>query len=239
MEDEEKVDPAPRINIKNRKTGEFMKDKLIRTVINILLVTMLTLPLCSMAQEAEEKKDKAGEEKPKTIAELTENSVRYDGYFTLFQDRKSGETHLLIKANQIGEEFIYFVQVANGVVDAGFFKGQYGPSFMASVERHFDRIEFVAKNTSFYFDPENTISKAAEANISDALLAVAKIVAEDEKTGDILIASDKIFTSESFAQITPSPNPDADPKKDFSLGKLDAEKTKIINLRSYPKNTDI
>ena len=55
MEDEEKVDPAPRINIKNRKTGEFMKDKLIRTVINILLVTMLTLPLCSMAQEAEEK----------------------------------------------------------------------------------------------------------------------------------------------------------------------------------------
>jgi hypothetical protein len=216
-----------------------MSENLIRNIINIVLVMMLALPLSALAQETETEEEKEGEKKPKTIAELTENSVRYDGYFTLFQDKKSGETHLLIKANQVGEEFIYFVQVANGVVDGGFFKGQYGPSFMASVERHFDRIEFVAKNTRFWFDPDNAISKASRANISDALLAVAKIVAEDEKTGDILIASDKIFKSESFAQITPSPKPDADPKKDFSLGKLDADKTKIINLRSYPKNTDI
>ncbi|MCP4047877.1 MAG: hypothetical protein GY732_18035 [Gammaproteobacteria bacterium] len=106
-------------------------------------------------------------------------------------------------------------------MDAGFFKGAYGPSFMVSVQRHFDRIEFVAKNTGFYFDPDNAISKASEANISDALLVVAKIAAEDKETGDILIASDKIFQSESFAQITPTPNPDGDPKKDFSLGKLD------------------
>ena len=170
---------------------------------------------------------------------MTENSKRYDGYFTVFQDKKTGETHLLIKADQIGEEFIYWVQIANGVVDTGYFKGAYGPSFMVSVQRHFDRIEFVAENTSFYFDPDNAISKASAANISNAVLAVAKIAAEDEETGDILIAADKIFKSESFSQITPTPDPDADPKKDFALGKLDDDKTKIINLRSYPENTDI
>jgi hypothetical protein len=216
-----------------------MKENLSRKMIKLVLALMLVLPLSAIAQDEAKEADKDKKEEPKTIAELTENSERYDGYFTIFQDKESGKTHLLIKADQVDEEFIYWVQIANGVVDAGFFKGGYGPSFMVSVQRHFDRIEFVAKNTNFYFDPSNAISKASEANISNALLAVAKIVAEDKETGDILIESDKIFQSESFTQITPTPNPDGDPKKDFSLGKLDDDKTKIINLRSYPRNTDI
>lgn len=215
--------------------------KTIRNVIALVFVPMLLLLLsaCSQSDGEATAEAKDAKEETKTIAELTENATRHDGYFTVFQDNKTGETHLLVKADQVGKEFIYWVQVANGVVDAGSFKGAYGPSFMVSVQRHFDRIEFVAENTSFYFDPENAVSKAASANISSAILAVAKIVAEDEKTGDILIASDKMFKSESFSQITPTPNPDGDPKKDFSLGKLDDDKTKIINLRSYPKNTDI
>jgi hypothetical protein len=191
------------------------------------------------AKEESAKEEKGEESKPKTIAELTKDAVRHDGFFTLFQDPKTGETSMLIKADQVGKEFIYWVQVANGPIDGGYFKGMYGPSGMVSIRRHFDRIEFVAENHSFYFDPDNAISRASEANISDSLLAVAKIAAEDEESGDILIKSDKLFKSEAFAQITPSPNPDADPKKDFSLGKLNAEKTKILGLRSYPLNTDV
>ena len=187
-----------------------MKGNLNTKIIGFVLALVLVLPISAIAQEKDKEADKDKKEEPKTIAELTENSERYDGYFTIFQDKESGKTHLLIKADQIGEEFIYWVQVANGVVDAGFFKGQYGPSFMVAVQRHFDRIEFVARNTSFYFDPSNAISKASEANIANALLAVAKIVAENKETGDILIESDKIFQSESFTQITPTPNPDTD-----------------------------
>ncbi len=216
-----------------------MKENLNRKIIGFVIALVLVLPLSISAQEESGEAEKDKKEEPKTIAELTENSQRYDGYFTIFQDKESGKTHLLVKADQVGEEFIYWVQVANGVVEAGFFKGRYGPSFMVVIQRHFDRIEFVARNTSFYFDPSNAISKASEANIANALLAVAKIVAEDKETGDILIESDKLFQSESLAQITPTPNPDGDPKKDFSLGKLDADKTKIINLRSYPDNTDV
>ena len=238
-----------------------MKTLIFNKTLHFLLILALALPAMSLAQEEpeaeeakpeeakteetkkEEGKEEEGKEeeekKPKTIAELTEKSERFDGYFTLFRDKKSGETQMLIKADQIGEEFVYWVQIANGVVDAGSFKGAYGPSFMVSVERHFDRIEFVAKNNSFYFDPENAISRAAEANISDGLLATAKIEAEDKETGEILIKADKLFKSESFSSITPRTNPDADPKTTFSVGKLDGDKTKILNLRSYPKNTDV
>ena len=220
-----------------------MKETIFKKALHILLLFALALPLMASAEEegkGEGKKDgKDEEKKPKTIAELTEDSERIDGFFTLFQDKKSGETKMLIKADQLDKEFIYWVQVANGVTDAGFFKGAYGPSGMVSVRRHFNRIEFVAENTNFFFDPDNAISRASKANISSSLLAVAKIAAEDEETGDILIKADKLFKTEAFAQITPSANPDGDPKKDFSLGKLNGDKTKILNMRSYPKNTDV
>lgn len=230
-----------------------MNPSILRKLLHSILVLMLALPLALYAQDDEgggngEAVENANgesngngkeEKKPKTIAELTENSERHDGFFTLFRDRKTGETHMLIREDQLDQAFIYWVQVANGVVEAGYFKGAYGPSSIITPQRHFDRIEFVQQNTSFYFDPDNPLSRASEANISDALLATAKIVAEDEQSGDILIKSDKLFASEAFAQITPTPNPDADPKTDFALGKLDSGKTKILHVRSYPENTDV
>jgi len=219
-----------------------MRETLFKKTLHFFLILALALPMAAMADEETKKEDEEGkdeEKEPKTIAELTENSERFDGYFTLFRDEKTGETHMLIKPDQLGKEFIYWVQLSNGVVEAGSFKGAYGPSFMVSVNRYFDRIEFVAENTSFYFDPDNAVSRAAEANITNALLATAKIVAEDEETGEILIKSDKLFKSESLVQITPTPHPPAHPKTPLSIGKLYSDKTKILNLRSYPKNTDV
>ena len=221
----------------------------LKKALHIFLILMLAMPLALHAQDEESAASDEGngkaeangkeEKKPKTVAELTKDSDRHDGFFTLFRDRKSGKTHMLVKADQVGMKFIYWVQVANGVVEAGYFKGAYGPSSIVSAQRHFDRIEFVKENTNFYFDPDNALSRAAAANISDALVATAKIVAEDKASGDILIEADKLFASEALAQITPTPDPDADPKTAFALGKLDDGKTKILNLRSYPENTDV
>ncbi len=203
----------------------------------LALILSALLANSAIAQEDEEKNSE--DEEPKTIAELTEDAERIDGLFTLFRDNKTGATSLLITKDQLDKEFIYWLQVANGVVDAGFFKGAYGPSRIIEIRRRFDKIEIVQKNTAFYFDPENAISRAAQANISESILAVQKIAAEDEESGDLLIDADKIFASEALAQMTPTPNPDADPKTAFNLGKLDDDKTHIINLRSYPENTDV
>ena len=204
----------------------------------LLLCFLLAFPLSLLAED-ESKGDKKEDEKPKTIAELTKGADRLDGLFTLFRDPKTGETSMLVKRDQLGKEFIYFIHIANGVVDAGFFKGAYGPSFIFTIERRFDKLEIVRQNTNFYFDPDNAISRASAANISPAVLAVEKIAAEDPGSGDILIKADGLFLSEAFVQVSPSPNPDADPKKDFSLGSLDAGKSRVLNLRSYPKNTDV
>jgi len=200
----------------------------------------LTLFLTSLQLSAQEEADDGKEEeKPKTIAELTEDAERIEGLFTLFRDRESGELHMLIKGEQLDQSFIYFAQAANGVVDAGYFTGAYLANGVITMQRYFDRIELVAENFSFYFDPESPLSRAADANISHAVLAVEDIAAEDEATGDLLIKADKIFLGENLLQIK-FPLPEgADANSTFTLGKLDADKSKIIATRSYPLNTDL
>ena len=203
----------------------------------IIFLLSTVLSLSALAQDSDDKKKEP--EKPKTIAELTKDATRIDGLFTLFRNDKTGATSLLIKPGQLDKEFIYWMQIANGVVDAGFFKGAYGPSGIIEMRRRFDKVEFVQKNTAFYFDPDNAISRAAEANISDAILAVQSIAAENKESGEILIDADAIFASDALVQIKPTPNPDADPKTTFALGDLNKDKTQVLNLRSYPQNTDI
>ncbi len=201
-----------------------------------LLVALMAGSPCLFA---EEKENGEGEEKPKTMAELTENTIRKDGLFTLFQDNKTGKVYMLIKPEQIGKEFIYFAQVSNGVVQAGYFRGAYLDNGVISIRRYFDKIEFVRENTAYYFDPDNALSKAADANISEGVLAVEKIAAEDEDSGAVLINVDKVFLSEALLQIKPAADPDADPKTTFTLGELSDSKSKFLGLRSYPKNTDL
>lgn len=204
----------------------------------LLALALLSASLVVSAQE-EGNGDKKEEEKPKTIAELTEDAEVIEGLFTLFRDPKSGELHMLIKADQVGEEFIYFAQTANGVVEAGYFTGAYLANGIISVNRFFDRIELVSENFSFYFNQDNALSRAADANISNAVLAVQDIVAEDEETGDILIKADPIFLGENLLQIK-FPLPEgADAATRFTLGTLADDKTKILETRNYPLNTDL
>ncbi len=95
------------------------------------------------------------------------------------------------------------------------------------------------ENSSYYFDPDSALANAAGANISSGVLAVEKIVAEDEASGELLIKVDKVFLTEAMLQIKPAADPDADAKTTFTLGDLSDSKSKFVGLRSYPLNTDI
>ena len=172
-------------------------------------------------------------------AELIEGDDAYEGLFTFYRDTDSGDVTLSLKPEQFNKEYIYFIHIEDGVVDAGSFRGAYGPRFVFTLERRFDKVAIVRENTAFYFDPENAISRASQANIARAVLAVQDIIAEDEETGAILIEADSLFLSEAWTQLSPSRDPDADPRSEFTVGEFDPAKSQILNLRSYPLNTDV
>ncbi len=174
----------------------------------------------------------------KTIEELVKQSKKIEGLFTIYQDTVTGSIQMLISEDQIGKDFIYFNQIADGAADIGQFRGSYGQSIVFKIEKYFDKIEFITQNTSFYFDPNNPISKSQDANLSKGNMSSEKVLAFDTTKNIYLISANDLFLKETLSQIKPSKSPTASPFS-FSLGSLDKDKTKINAIRNYPENTDI
>ena len=183
--------------------------------------------------------DSGSEGEAVSFADIVKKSEHHEGLFDVYRDKESGETYLAIRPDQVDQEFIYHAVVTDGVVEGGTFRGAFADNKIISIRRHFNRIEFVNNNASFYFDPDSALSRAADANISDAVIAVQDIVAEDEESGTILVKADDVFLKESLQQIKGPPNPDPNAEKRFELGTLSETKNKIYEVRSYPENTNI
>ncbi|HET7712094.1 MAG TPA: DUF5117 domain-containing protein, partial [Thermoanaerobaculia bacterium] len=173
----------------------------------------------------------------KTIASVVKPMKKTDGLFALYQDTTNGALMMTVPKAKLGKEFIYFTHVVEAPVAAGAFRGAYGGSNVFLVRKHFNRLEFVTQNPSFYFDKEHALSRAASANISPAVVAVQEIVAED--SASYLIKADDLFMTEAFVQVKPTPNPQAPPGSQFNLGGLSKAKTRVTRVRNYPANTDV
>lgn len=189
------------------------------------------------SDEEDEKKDK--KKNKKLIETIVEDHDYLDGLFKLYRDPESGTIHMEVREDQLGQEFIYYSHVADGVVEGGHFRGQFRSQKIFTLEKRFNKIAFIEKNPFFYFDPENNLSKAQQANISDAVISVNRIRATNEDDTVFLINASGLFKNESFEQIRPSNRPGVPPGQLFSLGKLNGGKTRIADVRNYPQNTAV
>jgi len=189
--------------------------------------------------ETDKKADEKEGKKDKFIKEVVEDQVVIEGLFKLYQDPKTGALSMEISEDQVGKEFIYFSQVTDGIVEGGHFRGQYRGQKVIRINRHFDKIEITEENANFYFDPENNLSRAKDANINNAVLFVQKIKAKSEDGTRYLIPVDGLFRTESLNQVKPTGNPRRKPWEVFKLGKLSGAKTRISKINNYPENTNI
>lgn len=217
----------------------------MRTVklLAILVIGFIVLPESADAQLFGRKKKEEPVSKPtpekKTIENTVKNSQKLDGLFTIYQDTTNGSTHMVIHEDQLDKEFIYFSHTVDGVIPAGHFRGQYRDNKVFKIVRHFDRIEFKTINTDFHFDDDNALSKASEANIGRSTLISEKFVLFDDEAKSYLIKSDGLFLTENMHQIKPTPFPGGNPLMQFNLGGLNKDKTKYLDIRNYPENTDV
>jgi hypothetical protein len=203
--------------------------------ISILSLGVL-LSLGSFAKDKKPTESVKTQPSKSTIAEKVKACKKQDGLFPLYQDTTNGAMYLLVRKDILNKKFIYFSYTENGVVAAGHFRGSFRDNMVFTIKRYFDRIEFIEQNTEFYFDTTNAISKAADANISNAVLVSQKILAEEN--GSMLLDANAIFLGENMSQIKPTPFPG--PMGQMSLlGMLNKEKSKYIKTRNYPANTDI
>lgn len=201
---------------------------------------LLTAISPAMAQDAPDKDGKK-EDKSKTIEDFVDGFDTMDGLFPLYMNTKTGALYMEIGADDLGQEFIYHTYAENGSPAIGAFKGAFRDNRIVSIAKRYEHIEIAAENTSFSFDPDNAISRAADANITRAPLAISKIVATTGEGDDAryLIDYGAILKSETLSQLKPWSSPASKPGQSFSLGKLSAKKTRVTDARNYPANTDV
>jgi len=207
-------------------------------MISLILLHSISI-IAQEKKENENKEDKVEKkDKSKSIADLTKSSKKIDGLFPIFQDTINGKLKMVISKDQFEKEFIYFSQIADGVVEAGRYRGSYQNEIIFYIKKYFDKIEFIAPNTNYYFDPSSPLSKSKNANISDAIFYSTKVLAEDEKTGEYLIDVNKMFISETLTRIKYPKRPGSS-SNSFSLGSFDKEKSKVEEINNYPENTNL
>lgn len=181
---------------------------------------------------------KPAKKKEKSIKDLTKTSKKIEGLFTMYEDTITGSLHMIVKDDQLGKDYIYFSQVSNGSTDAGLYRGNYGGSKIFKINKHFNKLEFEGQNTSFYFDPNNAISRSKDANVTNGKMASLKIEAHDKETGEYLIKADGIFMKETLRQLKRPRFPGQSPFA-FSLGNLDKNKTVVKAIKNYEDNTNL
>ena len=178
-------------------------------------------------------KKKGGKDGLKSVANFTKDFKLDEGLFNLYQDTAKGSMYIHIPAEAMKDEFIYFSQVEDGVVSSGFYRGSYRGSKVVTFHRHFGQLEVHAENTNFHVDPENALSKAADANLNTPILASLKVEAEDS-TG-VIVSADAMFLKEELQMVKPPSRPG----RKSALGKLSKTKSKVVDVANYPMNTEL
>ncbi|MCC5913133.1 MAG: DUF5117 domain-containing protein, partial [Balneolaceae bacterium] len=208
-----------------------------RTITTSILITLLLL--LASCGTTDPLADQPPEPQPANgVEQALENTVAFEGLFTVHQDTTDGSVKMSIRKDQLDQEFIYFGLSQDGVLEAGHFRGNFRDNKVVKIRKYYDRVEFVHVNTRFHFDEDSPLSRASSANISDAVLFTGKIEAEDEEDGVIVIDAGPLFLTEALHQIKPSPSPLMGPAT-YTLGSLSRDKSKVEQIRSYPKNTDV
>ncbi len=209
----------------------------LRRCLPLLFLFLFFIPFGLFSEDKEDKKS-SEEEKIEEIQKIVKDFNEIDGFIKMYQNPKNSVLYFNIEENFLGKEFIYFAHVSDGVVAARRNRGSYLDNAVFKFEKHFDGIRLLRVNTSFSFDPNSRLSKSKGANISDSVIKVIPIQAENNEGNEFLINVTGLFLSESLTTIKPIKNPE-DKEDEFQWGQLSAEKSRIKSINNYPRNTDI
>jgi hypothetical protein len=187
------------------------------------------------SDSTETKKDST--KKEVTIADKVKKSRKIEGLFTFYQDTITGKLQMYVRNDQISQEFIYQSFSMGGPPALFLNQNMLRQTWVFRIDKLFDKVHFTRVNTNFYFEPGKAISKAANADVSDARFYATKVIAKDS-TG-CLIEVDKLFLSTLMDEIKPNYPPSAKPVRRFNLGNLDVSKSYYSKVRSFPNNSDV
>src|SRR5690606_21208031 len=198
--------------------------------------TSKVTPPDSTAKAAADSVQKKKDEKP-SIDDKVKSSKKIDGLFTLYRDTATASLQLYVAKEQLDQDFIYQSFSMGGPTSLFLNENMIRDTWLFSIRKNHDKIEFLRKNTAFYYDPANPVSKAANADVSETIFHSEKIAASD--SAGYLIPVDGLFISNKLDAVKPVMPPGTSPAAVFNLGSLNTSKSSYDTVRSFPGNTDV
>jgi hypothetical protein len=182
------------------------------------------------------KKAMAKPAKP-TINDKIKSSKKIEGLFSMYRDTVTGSLQMYIKKDQLGKNYIYQSFSMGGPTTLFLNQNMIRTTWLFYIQKSDDKIELLQKNTNFYYDKANPVSKSADVDVSDAVFYSDKVAAQDSL--GYLIAVDGLFLGDKLDPVKPIFPPTLPPGAVFNLGNLNATKSKYQKIRSFPGNTDV
>lgn len=202
-----------------------------------LILSFILFGCLHASAQAKKTPDTKDSTKKVLVADKVKSCTKVDGLFTLYQDTATGSLKMLVKPEQLDKEFIYQSFSLGGPPSLFLNQNMIRITWVFSVKKVYDKIEFQQENTAFYYNPDKAISKAKNADVSVAKFYSTSIVAKDS-TG-YLIDVDDLFLSQNMDPVKPNYSNLPPGIKIFNLGNLNKSKSSYLKLRSFPNNTDV
>lgn len=146
--------------------------------------------------------------KPGVFSSMPPQMQKKDGLFPVYMDPRNGSVAMVIGKNQITtddaapKEFIYHYQIRNGLPQMRNETGRF--MFFSRVvdfRMKHGRIEVYSRQLRFKYDDDSPLKRGEGQNMSDALVAVLRVVATSDDGGSYLVDPRPLFLSQSLAPI--------------------------------------
>ncbi len=178
----------------------------------IIALLACTLGVCAVAQAQPKSKFR-------DFAEVTKDTAKYDGLFTLY---KTNETlYAELKPNQLDQPILLPITIARGLAMAGQ-PLNFGDEWILVFRRVGDNIQLVRRNIHYEAPKGSPLEKAVQQNYTDSVLMALPVVSQNG--ANVLIDFSQIFLSD-FAQL--------------GIGRFERDRSSFHKIKTFQNNIEL
>lgn len=165
--------------------------------------------------------------------EVTKNTQKQEGMFTLYRDKEKGKVYLEVKPEQVNRNFLATMTLESGIGERGIYSGMPLQDFIFYFQRVNNHLHFVIRNVNFRTRAGDPQARSVARSFSDSVLYALPIksIHPERKTllidlGDLLL-KDVPGLSSGLSWMLDG---------NYSL---DEDKSYFGNVKALPQNIEI